>query len=54
MVNDVHLLNAKIDNVDLKIDNVEARLSGEINLLKWMMGFTLALVTAVALKLYVH
>lgn len=33
---------------------VEIRLTGEIVLLKWMAGFSLALLSAIALKLFLH
>jgi hypothetical protein len=36
--------------LEAKIESVEA----EIALLKWMIGFALALLSAVALKLFLH
>lgn len=42
------------DNKFSKIENELVAIHGEINLLKWMMGFTLAIVTAIALKLFLH
>lgn len=51
-------LDAKIGKVETRLEaritEVETRLSGEINLLKWMIGFALALLSAVALKLFLH
>ena len=35
-------------------DNRFARIEGELLLLKWMSGTTIALVTAILLKLFVH
>lgn len=40
-------LEAKIEKVDAKIDRVETKLWGEINLIKWMLGFTLAAVMTI-------
>ncbi|WP_442756610.1 DUF1640 domain-containing protein [Methylocystis sp. JAN1] len=37
-----------------KIDTEIAGVKGELALLKWMLGFALALLTAIALKLFLH
>ena len=47
-------LDAKIGKVESRLTEVETRLSGEINLLRWMSGFTLAILSAIALKLFLH
>jgi VIT1/CCC1 family predicted Fe2+/Mn2+ transporter len=37
--------------LDSKVERVETRLLGDINLLKWMVGFTLAAVMAILFML---
>jgi hypothetical protein len=52
---DIAKLDGKIDGaasrLDGKIDSVRAELKGEIHVLKWMAGASLALTTAVLLRL---
>jgi hypothetical protein len=52
---DVAKLDGKIDSavakLDGKIDKVHAELKGETSVLKWMAGASLALTTAVLLRL---
>ncbi|WP_018606056.1 hypothetical protein [Uliginosibacterium gangwonense] len=58
-------LSTQIKAVDLRVEKVEQRLEskmdvgfakveGSINLLKWMIGFTITLNVAVFLKLFIH
>jgi hypothetical protein len=37
-----------------KIETEIVAIKGELTLLRWMLGFALALLTAIALKLFMH
>ncbi len=41
-------------NLTSKIDKLDIKLSGEINLVKWMLGTLMAISIAVVFKLFLH
>lgn len=51
-------INSKIDSTELKLENkidkLDLRLCGEINVVKWMLGTLMAINIAVALKTFLH
>jgi hypothetical protein len=42
------------ENRFAKIENDLVAIKGEVALVKWMVGFALALLTAIVLKLFLH
>ncbi|MDR3522862.1 MAG: hypothetical protein P4L66_02040 [Acetobacteraceae bacterium] len=62
--NDVHTLSLKVDAMEHKVTTIEtdvknlkigvATLQTDTAVLKWMMGFVLAILVAIFVKLYVH
>jgi len=47
-------LGNKIDSTWLKVENKIAQLTGEMIVVKWMLGTLLAVNIAVALKTFLH
>lgn len=47
-------IKASEQRLDSKIDVNMANVRGQINLVKWMIGFTITLNVAVFLKLFIH
>lgn len=49
---DILRLERRMDGFDAKLDRSEAKLSGELTLLKWMMGLILGGVVALILRAF--
>ena len=45
-------LDAKIDKLEAKVDRLDTRLTGELTLVKWMLGLLLGGVLALILKAF--
>jgi hypothetical protein len=45
-------LDAKIDRLEAKVDRVDTRLTGELTLVKWMLGLLLGGLLALILKAF--
>ena len=45
-------LNARIDKLEAKVDRLDTRLTGELTLLKWMLGLLLGGMLALVLKAF--
>ena len=49
---DIREVETKIDAVDAKVDSFRAELKAEIGAIKWILGFTLALLLAMAGRMF--
>jgi hypothetical protein len=47
---DLHELKGTVSSIDRRLSVLE----GEVRLLKWMIGFVLAFLVAISIKLFVH
>ncbi len=45
-------LERRIDGINAKIDQLDTRISGELSLLKWMMGLVLGGILALVLRAF--
>ena len=45
-------LDAKLDKLEAKVDRLDTRLTGELTLLKWMLGLLLGGMLALVLKAF--
>jgi len=50
--NDLIKLDRRLDGLDAKIDRMDTRISGELTLLKWMMGILIAGVMSIVIKTF--
>ena len=50
--NDLIKLDRRLDGLDAKIDRMDTRISGELTLLKWMMGIIIAGVMSIVIKTF--
>lgn len=50
--NDLIKLERRLDGIDAKIDRLDTRISGELTLLKWMMGLVLGGILALVLRAF--
>lgn len=51
--NDLIKLDRRLDSIDAKIDRMDTKVSGELTLLKWMLGILIAGVMAIVIKTFV-
>jgi len=49
---DLIKLERRLDGIDAKIDRLDTRISGELTLLKWMMGLVLGGILALVLRAF--
>lgn len=49
---DLIKLDRRMDGLDAKIDRMDTRISGELTLLKWMMGILIAGVMSIVIKTF--
>ncbi len=49
---DLVKLDRRMDGLDAKIDRMETRISGELTLLKWMMGLVLGGILTLILRIF--
>lgn len=49
---DLIKLERRLDSIDAKIDRLDTRMSGELTLLKWMMGLVLGGILALVLRAF--
>ncbi len=50
--NDLIKLDRRLDGLDAKIDRMDTKLSAELTLLKWMLGFLMASVMSIVIKTF--
>jgi hypothetical protein len=50
--NDLVRLERRLDGLDAKIDRMDTRISGELTLLKWMMGLVLGGIFALIMRAF--
>ena len=50
--NDLIKLDRRLDGLDAKIDCMDTRISGELTLLKWMMGILIAGIMSLVIKTF--
>ena len=51
--NDLIKLDRRLDSIDAKIDRMDTKVSGELTLLKWMLGILIAGVMSIIIKTFV-
>ena len=51
--NDLIKLDRRLDSIDAKIDRMDTKVSGELTLLKWMLGILIAGVMSIVIKTFV-
>jgi hypothetical protein len=49
---DLIKLDRRLDGLDAKIDRMDTKMSGELTLLKWMLGFLIASVMSIVIKTF--
>lgn len=49
---DLIKLERRMDGIDAKIDRMDTRISGELTLLKWMLGLVLGGILALVLRAF--
>ena len=50
--NDLIKLDRRLDGIDAKIDRMDAKMSGELTLLKWMLGILIASIMSIVIKTF--
>jgi len=50
--NDLIKLDQRLDGIDAKIDRMDAKMSGELTLLKWMLGILIASIMSIVIKTF--
>ena len=50
--NDLIKLDRRLDGIDAKIDRMDAKMSGKLTLLKWMLGILIASIMSIVIKTF--
>jgi len=50
--NDLIKLDRRLDGIDAKIDRMDAKMAGDLTLLKWMLGILIASIMSIVIKTF--